>query len=67
MAGNPSAARWLGRAVWFTAGLGVGSWIYPFREFVTQAVLGHSPLNPVSEAHTSRGLDPIRYITASQR
>lgn len=27
-------------------GLTVGSWIYPLSEFITQAVLGHSPLNP---------------------
>lgn len=38
--------KWLGRAAWFAAGLGIGSWVYPFSEFVTQAVLGHSPLDP---------------------
>ncbi len=34
----------------FTLGIAVGisfgAWIYPVSEFVTQAVLGHSPLNP---------------------
>ncbi len=38
--------RWLERAAWVAVGLTVGSWIYPACEFVTQAVLGHSPLNP---------------------
>lgn len=37
---------WLGRAAWFAAGVSIGAWIYPASEFVTQAVLGHSPLNP---------------------
>lgn len=37
---------WLERLVWVAVGLTVGSWIYPACEFVTQTVLGHSPLNP---------------------
>lgn len=32
----------LGAAV----GVAIGAWIYPLSEFITQAVLGHSPLNP---------------------
>ncbi len=35
-----------GFVVGIAVGLTVGSWIYPVSEFVTQAVLGHSPLNP---------------------
>lgn len=27
-------------------GIGIGSWITPVCELITQAVLGHSPLNP---------------------
>ena len=27
-------------------GVTVGSWVYPLSEFITQAVLGHSPLDP---------------------
>lgn len=38
--------RWLGYLVAFTVGLGIGSWVTPVCELVTQAVLGHSPLNP---------------------
>lgn len=38
--------RWLERACWLAVGLGIGSWTAVACEFVTQAVLGHSPLNP---------------------
>jgi hypothetical protein len=27
-------------------GVTVGAWVYPLSEFITQAVLGHSPLDP---------------------
>lgn len=27
-------------------GVTFGAWVYPLSEFITQAVLGHSPLNP---------------------
>lgn len=38
--------RWLERFSWLAAGLALGAPIYPLSEWVTQAVLGHSPLNP---------------------
>lgn len=34
------------RLVWVAVGICVGAWISPVSEFITQAVLGHSPLNP---------------------
>lgn len=37
---------WLERLGWLAAGIAVGAPIYPISEFITQAVLGHSPLNP---------------------
>lgn len=38
--------RWIERLVWVAVGVSVGAWIYPLSEFITQAVLGHSPLDP---------------------
>lgn len=38
--------RWLERAAWFAFGAAVAAPVYPIFEFLTQAVLGHSPLNP---------------------
>lgn len=38
--------RWLERLSWLAAGIAIGAPIYPISEFITQAVLGRSPLDP---------------------
>lgn len=37
---------WLERAAWLAVGVALGAPIYPISEFITQAVLGRSPLDP---------------------
>jgi hypothetical protein len=37
---------WLERLAWMSVGVALGAPVYPISEFITQAVLGHSPLNP---------------------
>lgn len=37
---------WLERLAWMAAGAALAAPVYPLAEFITQAVLGHSPLNP---------------------
>jgi hypothetical protein len=38
--------KWIERLSWLAAGVALGAPVYPIAEFITQAVLGHSPLNP---------------------
>jgi hypothetical protein len=38
--------NWIERLAWMSLGAALAAPVYPISEFITQAVLGHSPLNP---------------------
>jgi hypothetical protein len=38
--------KWLERLSWFALGAAIAAPVYPISQFITQAALGHSPLDP---------------------